>query len=182
MPWITEFRNRMGRLAATLPPLRGEIPISIKVRVDSGCYSRGCCPFAFGIIDNRVHILQRKRERFIFEEHETGPELLVYLAVTAAGLGLAKSVVELVTAIIKARSDGRKHGDRHDEPITLVVRHLQEGETFAEERLLTIQPNDQIASSMVGTLLLDGCRKLVPKGKPKNAKRAKPKNSRRQRK
>jgi hypothetical protein len=72
------------------------------------------------------------------EEHESGPEILVYLAVTTAGLSLAKSIVELVTAIIKARSEGIKRGDRPADPLEVIVRgHSRDGE-HTEERIMRI--------------------------------------------
>jgi hypothetical protein len=37
-----------------------------------------------------------------FLEHESGPEILAYLAAATAGLTLAKSVFDLITAIINA--------------------------------------------------------------------------------
>jgi hypothetical protein len=167
MPWINEFRNRMNRFGNDLPPDENEIPISIKIRIDSGCYSRGCCPNAYKIIDKKLNELRDKGERFGFEEHETGPEILVYLAVTAAGLGLAKSIIEFITVIIKARSEGRRKGDHHDDPITLVVRRLQSRDALVEERLMTFNGDEDVKNEMVERLLIDGCNKLLPK-KPVN--------------
>ncbi|MGA2623766.1 MAG: hypothetical protein ABSF91_07935 [Bacteroidota bacterium] len=182
MPWIKEFRDRLDQFEDSLPPVEGEIPLSIKVRVDSGCYSRGCCPFAFRLIDNKLSELQQHPQRFKFEEHETGPELLVYLALTTAGLGLAKSMIEFVTAIIKARSEGRKHGDRHDEPVTLVIRRLQDQSTLAEERLFTFHQNDKVTDSIIEQLILDGSRKLIQEVKPPRKKTKATKYSRRKKK
>ena len=52
---------------------------------------------------------------------ETGPELLVYLAVATADITLAKSVIDLITAILKVRSDGVKKGDRPDAPLKVDI-------------------------------------------------------------
>ena len=84
-----------------------------------------------------------------FEEHESGSELLVYLAVTAAGLGVVKSVVELFTAIIKARSEGIKKGDRPSDPLAFIVRgHSKNGEYF-EEVVLGIPPEHVITLKQI---------------------------------
>ena len=167
MPWLDEFRDRLAGFRAMNPPQSGEIPISIKVRVDSGCYSRSCCPHAFRLIDEELQQRQKYTGRFIFEEHESGPEIIVYLAVTTAGLALAKSTVDLVTAIIKARSEGCKHGDRHDDPVTLIVRKLEDKDRLAEERLLTFHKDDQVTRRIVDDALMKGCKAITRKGTKK---------------
>ena len=172
MPWINDFRNRFDRFEKIMPPHKGEIPISIKVRIDTGCYSRGCCPYAFRQIDHKVNQLSRTNTRFVFEEHETGPELLVYLAVTTAGITLAKSLIDLVITIIKARSEGSRHGDRHDDPVTLVVRRLESDEIVAEERILTFHKHDEVSRRVVEKALRDGCEKIVTKKNKKSIKRS----------
>ena len=92
------------------PARSGEIAVSVKVRITSGCFHREHSPRAYELIDAALSKMSRSSpsDGFSVEEHESGPEILVYLAVTAAGLGLAKSIVELITAIIKARSEGIK--------------------------------------------------------------------------
>ncbi len=66
-------------------------------------------------------------------EHESGPELLVFLAVGTAALSLAKSVIELITAIFKARSEGVKKGDRPADPLELIVRRDNDEQEYREE-------------------------------------------------
>lgn len=161
MTWIREFENRLNRFEKRIAPRDGEIPISIKVRVDAGCYSRGCCPVAFRAIEEKLQELQKGECRFVCEEHESGPEIIAFVALTTAGLTLAKSVVDLVTAIIKARSEGRKHGDKHHEPVTLVVRRVEKPDLLAEERVLTFDTNDEVTSKIVREALLDGCKKVT---------------------
>src|ERR1035437_7281134 len=74
--------------------------VSIKVRIESGCFHREHSPEAYKIIDARP---RSKPTNLEIVEHESGPELLLYLAVGTGVLSLAKSVVELVTEIIRAR-------------------------------------------------------------------------------
>lgn len=66
----------------------------------SGWFHREHFPRAYDIIDASFVGLSPDVE---YVEHESGPELLVYLAVATAGITLAKSVIDLVTAILKAR-------------------------------------------------------------------------------
>ncbi len=92
------------------PPKRNEVPVSIKIRIVSGCFHREHSPRAYEIIDAKLSKLPRN-VMLGFEEHESGPELLVYVA---AGVALTTSVINLVTAIIKARSEGVKKKTRSD--------------------------------------------------------------------
>ena len=145
----------------------GFLPVSIKVRVTSGCFHREHSPHAYRLIDDYLAAADLSKVQCRFEEHESGPELLVYLAVTAAGLGVVKSIVELVTAIIKARSDGIKKGDRPSDPLELIVRgHTKDGEYF-EERVLRIPPELVITSKQIE----DAITKRRPKTPKKKRKR-----------
>jgi hypothetical protein len=99
--WEREFRRRIDQFAVVEKPK--ETPLSIKIRINSGCFHREHSPQAFALIDEHIRDADDlQRIRYRIEEHETGPELLVILAVTAAGLGVVKSIVELITAIIKS--------------------------------------------------------------------------------
>ena len=80
-----------------------------------GCFHREHSPCAYELIDS---YLSRSTAESEIEEHESGPELLVYLAVATAGLTLAKSIIDLVTSIIKARSEGVK-SDRLKRPLRI---------------------------------------------------------------
>ena len=84
-----------------------------------------------------------------FVEHESGPELLVYLAVATAGLTLAKSVIDLITAIIKARSDGVKRGDHPADPLELVIRRVDDGHEFREEVVFRIGHTEPVDARAV---------------------------------
>jgi hypothetical protein len=142
-------------------------PVSIKVRVTSGCFHREHSPHAYRIIDDYLAGADLSGTQCRFEEHESGPELLVYLAVTAAGLGVVKSIVELVTAIIKARSEGIKKGDGPSDPLELIVRgHAKDGEYF-EEIVLRIPPQRVITRKQVEGAL------AKPKPETKKKKRRK---------
>jgi len=98
--WEKTFRSRMRNFKARLRPGTAGLPVSIKLRVRSGCFHREHSPRAYKLIDSR---LARLSPNVQFIEHESGPELLVFLAVATAGITLTKSVLDLITAIIKAR-------------------------------------------------------------------------------
>jgi hypothetical protein len=116
------------------------------VRVESGCFHREHSPEAYKIIDAR---LRRPPERAEIIEHESGPELLLYLAVTAGALSLAKSVVELVTEIFKARAAGIKKGDHPRDPLVLIVRRVDEKNEYREDVILRIGQSDVIDSGVI---------------------------------
>ncbi len=145
--WQAEFRRRMSRFAAH--PVDGCMPVSVKVRVTSGCFHREHSPQAYRLIDDCIVGCNATESEYQIEEHESGPEILLYLAVTTAGLTFAKSVVDLITAIIKARSEGIRKGDRPSDPLELIVRgHSEDGEYF-EEKILRIPFSDSVTPKLV---------------------------------
>src|SRR5437660_11955169 len=119
--WLANFRDRMRQFEARND---GQgVSLSFKVRVDSGCYCRGCCPAAHRQLDDYLakHLNPRSQE---YIEHETGPEFLIYLGAATVGVGFATAIVNLITAVIKARYEGFKSGDKRTEPLTVVVRGI----------------------------------------------------------
>jgi hypothetical protein len=105
--WQQTFRDRMRGFQLRRSTHPEAAALSVKVRVVSGCFHRVDSPDAYALIDRLpvptdVEIV----------EHESGPELLVFLAAATAGLSLAKSVIDVIAAIIKARVEGVKKGDR----------------------------------------------------------------------
>ena len=129
----------MSDFAACRPPRECEVPVSIKVRVTSGCFHRGHSPHAYDLIDRNLAAISPDQVNFVFEEHESGPEILVYLAVTTAGITLAKSIIDLITAIVKARSDGIRKGDHPREPLKLIIRRVRRDGEFEEEEVMQFE-------------------------------------------
>lgn len=142
--WESEFRARMRSFELRRPPREGEMSVSLKVRVTSGCFHREHSPHAYALIDERLASRPSSQAEFGFVEHESGQELLVYLALATAGITLAKSVIDLIVAIIKARIEGVKNADRPNDPIEVIVRRVDDGEKFAEEKVLRIGHNDPV--------------------------------------
>jgi hypothetical protein len=164
--WQREFRNRMRGFGQRRPPAPGDVPLSIKIRVTSGCFHREHSPHAYELIDASV---ARSEADFDFEEHESGPELLVYMALATAGITLAKSLIDLITAIIKARSEGVKKGDRPNDPLELIVRRMDDQTGFREETVLRIGRSDPADPDLIEKQVAKALKKLIrkPKAEPK---------------
>lgn len=171
MSWEETLRHRLGGFH----PGHGHdgVPVSIKIRAASGCYDRCCCPAAHRIIDDAMH-QHRPDAEFVYERHESGPELLVFLAtatVATATLTLAKSVIDLVTTIIKARSEGQKKGDHHHEPLELILRGFDKNGRMFEEKVLKIEASEEPTSEIIQKVLEEGLnRHLSAPGTKPNPK------------
>lgn len=156
--------NRFGG-----PKADDAVPVSIKVRIASGCFHREHSPEAYRLIDEYLATADLSDCHFQFEEHESGPEILVYMAVAAAGLGFAKSVIELVTTIIKARSEGIKRGDRPSEPLVLIVRGHSKNSEYFEETVMSIPHGASVTPKQVQDALMN--RKQPPQQRKKTRKK-----------
>ena len=159
--WQTTFRHRMRHFEARRPPRAGEISVSIKVRVVSGCFHREHSPRAYELIDQHLAGLEPAEALFDLEEHESGPEILVYLAVATAGITLVKSVIDLITAVIKARSDWIKKGDKPSDPVELIIRRVGNREEFHEQIVLRIGHTDPIDPATIEKRLNEALHQAV---------------------
>lgn len=174
--WQQTFRERMHRFEARAGARPGNVAISIKVRVVSGCFHREHSPYAYVVIDSQLAKFPTDSE-LVFEEHESGPELLVYLAVVTAGISLAKSVIDLITAIIKARAEGVKKGDKPSDPLEVIVRRVEKGHDVREEIVMRIGHEAPADASAIEQQVAMALRKLFKKddaykesGKKRNRK------------
>ena len=159
--WKDQFRRRMNRFS-TPRPGHGNA-ISIKVRPQGGCFHRQHSPHAYDLIDDYLHSCTSLDANF--EEHESGPELLVWLALGTAGIILAKSVIDLVTAIIKARSEGIKKGDSPSAPIELIVRKVITHDKIIEEKVLRFDYKDEVNSEEIEKALIKAVEKITENNK-----------------
>ncbi len=98
-------------------------------------------------------------------EHESGPELLLYLTVTTGALSLAKSVIELITEIFKARAAGIKKGDRRRDPLVLIVRRMDEKNEYHEDEILRIDHTDAVDPDVIEKALTAAIRGQIEKPK-----------------
>ncbi|HYU99029.1 MAG TPA: hypothetical protein VE977_09395 [Pyrinomonadaceae bacterium] len=152
----------MRRFKRKGAPRLGEVAVSIKIRVVSGYFHREHSPRAYELIDSQLAKIRSESELAI-GEHESGPELLAYLAVATSGITLAKSVIDLITAIIKARSEGVKDGDAPADPIELIVRRVGDDREFREEIVLRIGKQDRVDAKTIAKQLDESLRRLVDK-------------------
>jgi hypothetical protein len=158
------------------------LAVSIKVRVTSGCFHREHSPQAYRMIDEYLHLHAQEDARWSFQEHESGPELLVYLALTTAGLSLAAGIINLVTAIIKARADGIKNGDHPDAPLEIIVRGHDQGGEFYEEQILRVESRSPLAREVIEKAMNQGLKAIEKKKAPEPSKPAGPRNKKRRKK
>src|SRR6266542_4804124 len=73
--WESQFRRRMRAFELGHTTGNDGMPVSIKVRVTSGCFHREHSPQAYALIDQQLYSMPPD-EAFAFEEHESGPEVL----------------------------------------------------------------------------------------------------------
>ena len=154
--WASQFRRRINRFSAPQPG-HGDA-ISIKVRPQGGCFHRQHSPHAYNLIDD--YLRKCTSLDFQFEEHESGPELLVWLALGTAGITLAKSVIDLVTAIIKARAEGIKMGDSPSAPVELIVRKVINGDKVIEEKILRFDYKDEVSAEQIEKAVTKAIEKI----------------------
>lgn len=160
--WPQEFARRIQSFGE---PFTGPgIPVSVKVRVVSGCFHREDSPHAYRLIDAalRESGLEDERDAVRWHEHESGPELLVWIPFVTAGIALSAAVINLIVSILKARSDGIKAGDRPREPLELVVRTSRPGDGVVEEKVLRFNPDDPVHAAVVSKALNEAARKMLP--------------------
>ncbi len=179
MSWEETLRHRLERYRHN----SDQLPVSIKVRATYGCFwCRGCAPHAMRLIEEARHRHEQDHE-FHFEEHESGPEVIVYVV---AGVALTTAVINFVAAIIKARSDGKKKGDKTDHPIELIVRGFDGDGKLFDEVVLRLPPGDESTRAAVQKALQRGLDKHMPPPtppaalpKPKAAAKPKPRAQKR---
>lgn len=167
--WEDTFRHRMEKFGNTYSVNPDGVALSIKVRVISGCFHREHSPHAYKIIDNYIQN-DITETNFEFVEHESGPEILVYLALASSLVTLSGSIIDLINTIIKARSESVKKGDRPNAPIELIIRRVKKSGDIVEERILRINHDDIIEAKEIQKKLETATKKLLSDGK--NKKRA----------
>jgi len=142
--WVEQLRARLTEFQ-TARDVEGTA-LSIKIRIEAGCFHREHSPIAYEIIDAWVAHPELQGSDFKIEEHETGPEILLWIT---AGLGIAKGIIDLVVTIVKARAEGSKKGDRASGPLQIIVRGFQKNGEFFEEKIVQIPPDHPQAEKMI---------------------------------
>ncbi len=160
--WENEFRHRLDSFGTGIKKKGEGLTLSIKTRVTGGCFHRQHSPNAYKIIDEYFRTHQFKEDKIEFVEHESGPEVLVYITFGTAVLMLSKSVIDLVVAIIKSRQEGVKRGDGPNAPIELIVRGFDEKGEVKEEKVLKFESWDAVSRSVVEGALQTSVKKFRP--------------------
>jgi len=140
-------------------PAMGEEPVTIKIRVDSGCFHREHSPIAYSLIDQELSRIPEDERRFDFIEHESGPEIIAWIALGTASITLAKSLIDLITAIINARAKGREAGDHPDGKLLLIVRDTHRTDSSTEEFVMEIYDKEMVSSKQVNDAIEKGIQK-----------------------
>jgi len=178
MTWEQTLRDRLNERHAP----SGSQWVSIKIRACGGCYDRGCCPVAMRIVDEAISKFETANghaEDFKYERHESGPEFLVCLAVASSVITLVANVIQLVTVVIQARSIGRKQGDRHDEPLELVVRGFDRNGKLFDDKVMLIREGETPTANEVKNAIDAALRRhLVPRDAASKRKPARKKSKR----
>ena len=159
MNWNEELDQRIQKYSVNHIIKEGEEAVSIKVRAEGGCYHKSCCPYALNLIYHKMNEINP--DKFEYIEHESGPEIITYISLSVLGITLAKSIIELVTTIIKERFEGQNHGDGHKgNPVTLIIRKTIKGKEVIEEQIMTFNESDKVSEEVVKNLLTDGYKNL----------------------
>jgi hypothetical protein len=127
-------------------PNKAENYISIKLSpIPSGCCCFYCWPSTWEQINKSIRpcgpiedegdvLIEKNKMKFVLECHESGPEIIAYLALATASTVLLKSIIDLVITIIKALSkEDRKQPAR----IKISKRQVIKGK-IAEDHLIEI--------------------------------------------
>jgi len=142
-----KLRNNIDRAISLLQtPKEYEKYISIKLSSPSGCCCSHCWPQTWQKINETIApcgpvahegdaLIENNGNKFVLESHESGPEIIVYLALATASATLVKSVIDLATTIIKGLSnESRKQPPR----IKISKRQIIKGKV-EEENLFEIE-------------------------------------------
>ena len=168
--WGQAFHKRMMDFATRRTARENEVPVSVKVGVTSGCFHREHSPDAYELIDKHLASIPSGDTDFAFEEHESGPEILVYLTLTTAGVMLAKSVIDLITAIVKARAEGIQGRDHPRDPLRLVIRRTRRNGDFEEEIVMHFEAHEPVDKARIEKSLIAAATRLL-KGELPTGKR-----------
>lgn len=132
--------------------------ISVKIKVLNGCFHREHSPHAYQIIDQ--YLMNLNKKEFDFIEHESGPEIIAFVnSVTA--------IINFISAVIKAKVEGMRKGDRHDNPVEVILRRTESENEFIEEVIIKAHDVEKVNDLLIKNALL-GSRFL---SKPKRKKK-----------
>jgi hypothetical protein len=132
--------------------------VSIKFQAPR-CFCRDhCAPEAYRLIDDYLtsHPLNPKYCECV--EHETGPEVVVYIV---TGVAFITSLINLVAAILKACSDGQKKGDKPCNQLIIVIRGFNTDNVFYEKQILKVNPEIPPTKNAIKESLMDVIQQIA---------------------
>ena len=132
-------------IALLKTPKEYEKYISIKLSPPSGCCCSDCWPTAWQRINSAIApcgpikhegdaLIKVSGDRFVLEQHESGPEIIIYLALATASATLVKSIIDLITTVIKSLSSG----DRKQPPRIKISKRIIIKGKIQEEKLIEV--------------------------------------------
>ncbi len=148
MIWEKEFSSRMNSFESKLPQRVEGQTMSFKF---DGSFHAPHSPEAHTMIDEYLKSHPLKGDEVEFIEHESGPELLVYLALGTAAISLSKSILDLIVVIVKSRQEGIKRGDRSQPVFEIRVREFDKSRNLKKETILKF-PLDSVEVDIKKTL------------------------------
>jgi hypothetical protein len=165
--WLNEFRQRMHAFSGKYGD--DGVGVSIKVRVRGGCFHREHSPRAYEELDEFLRKNRPQDGHFAIEEHESGPEVLAYIILAGGAANLTAAVINVVTAILKARSDGIKKGDSPRDSLHVIVR-LVDDTDFREREALKVEHDEKIDKKVLENSLRHALLEVTDEIAKKNKK------------
>ena len=143
---VDNLRKSIDRAIVLLKsPKEYENYISIKLSPPSGCCCSHCWPETWRLVNKMIApcgpvehegdaLIENNGDKYILESHESGPEIIIYLALATASATLLKSIIDLINTILSGLSnEHRKQPPR----IKISKRQIIKG-NIEEENLLEI--------------------------------------------
>jgi len=159
-PWRRTLRSRMNGFESMLPPPPGKMAVSVKVREVGFHLDTRDMDQVYDTVSRFLEHASGDPDLEVIR-HESGPEILVYCAVATAGITLAKSVIDLITAILKVRSSSVRKGHRPLQPVELIVRRTVESRGVSDETVLKLGRCEKVDRKTIERELKKALSKLI---------------------
>ena len=134
--------NRAIKLLGT--PQEYDMYLSIKLSPPSGCCCSDCWSETWRAVYSFISPFGPVRhegdaligdgdDKYVLESHESGPEIIAYIALATASTALAKSIIDLITTFVKSLSkEHRKQPPRIKISKRQLIKGNVEEETIME--------------------------------------------------
>jgi hypothetical protein len=91
--------------------------------------------YPYGPVKNEGAVLiEKNKVRFVLECHESGPEVILYLGIGTASIVLVKSVIDLITTLLKTRQNEYHNRSGRFK----IIKHFQTKGLVEEEEIVEI--------------------------------------------